>query len=298
MTNTNTAVRAHERHIRVSRITVDGVSMFYREAGSSDSPVMLLLHGFPSSSFMYRNLMPILAEHFRVIAPDFPGFGFTEVPEDRNYTYTFASLAKTTEAFLDELKIKKFSVYIFDYGAPIGLRLAINHPERIEGLVSQNGNAYEEGFGEFWAPIKKYWQDQSRANREALRPFTAFEATKWQYTQGVPNTCAMAPESYTLDAALMQRPGNADIQLDLFLDYATNVSLYPRFQEFIRTTEAPLLVIWGKHDPIFIAPGAEAFRRDNPKAQIELLDTGHFALETHSTYIGEEILTHFGRESE
>jgi pimeloyl-ACP methyl ester carboxylesterase len=276
--------------VNTAYIDVDGIKVFYREAGRKDAPVMLLLHGFPSSSFYYRNLMPLLAEHYRVLAPDFPGFGFTEVPAQKNYKYTFDSFAETTKGFLKALGVDKFSMYIFDYGAPTGLRIAIENPSRIEGLVSQNGNAYEAGFGDFWQPLKKYWQIQSKENREALRPFTQFDATKWQYTEGVAEPEAIPPETYHLDAALMQRQGNVDIQLDIFLDYGTNVQLYPRFQEFIRTAQIPMLVIWGKNDQVFIAPGAEAFRADNPKATIELIDTGHFALETHCDHVAQRII--------
>ena len=274
---------------RTNIVDVDGIKMFYREAGDPKSPVMLLLHGFPSSSFQYRNLIPTLAERYHVIAPDFPGFGFTEVPAEKNFKYSFESLAETTKKFLSALNINKFSMYIFDYGAPVGLRIAIEDPSRIEGIVSQNGNAYEAGFGDFWKPIKKYWQDKSAESREALRPFTQLAATKWQYTEGVKNPEQLSPEPYCLDSALMERPGNAEIQLDLFLDYGSNVPLYPRFQEFIRKSSAPMLIIWGKNDQIFIAPGAEAFRADNPRATIELLDTGHFALETHCDHIAQRI---------
>lgn len=255
--------------------------MFYREAGPADAPVLLLLHGFPSSSHMFRDLMPLLADRYRVIAPDLPGFGFTVVPPQRHYVYTFDNLASTMEAFVDALGLRKYALYVFDYGAPTGFRLAAAHPERVTALVSQNGNAYLEGLGDAWAPIKAYWNDASVENRDALRDALTLEGTKWQYVHGVVDAASVAPEAYYLDAALMQRPGNADIQLDLFLDYANNLTLYPVFQQFFRSTQLPTLVIWGKNDPFFIPPGAEAFRRDNPNAEVHLLDTGHFALETH-----------------
>lgn len=269
----------------------DGVKVFYREVGDRTKPTMLLLHGFPSSSHQFRALIPLLASHFHVVAPDLPGFGFTEVPEERHYTYTFDALAKTLGDFVDVLELKSYSMFVFDYGAPTGLRLALKHPERVTGLVSQNGNAYLEGLGEAWAPIKAYWEDSSVANRQVIADAVLnLEGTRWQYVHGVNNPELIAPESYTLDTLLMERPGNKDIQLDLFLDYANNLKLYPDFQEFFRTYKVPTLVIWGKHDPFFIPPGAEAFKRDNPQAIVELLDTGHFALETHAEHIAGRII--------
>lgn len=270
-------------------VTADGVNIFYREAGPKDAPVMLLLHGFPSSSHMYRDLIPLLATRYRVIAPDLPGFGFTTVPAERNYVYTFDDLAVTIGAFVDALELKKYALYVFDYGAPIGFRVAVSHPERISAIVSQNGNAYLEGLGDAWAPIQQYWADPSAKNREVIRGFLNLEMTKWQYIHGVANPDAIAPESYTLDVALMERPGNQEIQLDLFLNYASNLVLYPTFQQFFRDVKPPTLAIWGKNDPFFIPPGAEAFRRDNPNAVVRMLDTGHFALETHVDEIAEAI---------
>jgi pimeloyl-ACP methyl ester carboxylesterase len=228
-----------------------------------------------------------LADRYRVIAPDLPGFGFTEVPNERNYVYTFDALAKTIESFTAALNLNSYALYIFDYGAPVGLRLAMAHPERVKAIVSQNGNAYEEGLGEAWAPLRRYWSDPSETNRNAIRGILNAEGMKREYSVGMPNSEVVAPESYTLDAALLARPGNVDIQLDLFLDYANNVKLYPKFQEYFRTSQPPLLAIWGKNDLYFIPPGAEAFRRDIPDATVQLLDTGHFALETHL----EEIAT-------
>jgi pimeloyl-ACP methyl ester carboxylesterase len=270
-------------------VEADGVNVFYREAGPVDAPVVLLLHGFPSSSHMYRDLIPLLANKYRVIAPDLPGFGFTTVPAERNYAYTFDGLAATMEAFVQALKLSKYALYVFDYGAPTGFRLAAAHPERVTALVSQNGNAYLEGLGDAWAPIKKYWADPSAENREVIRGFLNLDATKWQYVHGVANPDSVAPESYQLDAALLARPGNQEIQLDLFLNYASNLELYPTFQKFFRDSKVPTLAIWGKHDPFFIPPGAEAYLRDNPDAVVKMLDTGHFALETHVDEIAEEM---------
>ena len=271
----------------IHRVQIDGVNVFYREAGLPDAPVILLLHGFPASSFQYRELIPRLADRYRVIAPDFPGFGFTEVPAERRYQYTFDSLAKTLLAFTDALGLKHYALYIFDYGAPTGLRLALAHPERVTAIISQNGNAYEEGLGEPWAPIKAYWKEQTPARREAVRAVLTPAAVRDQYVQGAPDPATVAPEGYTLDSALLARPDNADIQLDLFLDYRTNVALYPAFQGYFRKFKPPTLAIWGKNDPIFIPAGAEAFRTDNPAAEVRLLEAGHFALETHL----EEIVT-------
>jgi pimeloyl-ACP methyl ester carboxylesterase len=263
-------------------VEADGTQVFYRAAGDTSAPAVLLLHGFPSSSFMFRELIPRLADRFRVVAPDLPGFGFTKVPAERRYVYTFDGLAKTIEAFTDALKLKRYAIYAFDYGAPTGFRLAAAHPDRITAIVSQNGNAYEEGLGDAWAPIRKYWAEPTMENRETIRKaILTPEATRWQYTYGVANPDSVPPESYTLDAALLERPGNKDIQLDLFLDYASNVKLYPKVQEYFRHSQPPLLAIWGKNDPFFIPAGAEAFRKDLPKAQVEFLDTGHFAIETH-----------------
>ena len=266
----------------VHRVEADGVDVFYRAAGDANAPCVLLLHGFPASSFMFRELIPRLADQFRVIAPDLPGFGFTEVPEKRKYTYTFDGLARTVESFTDALGLSRYAIYVFDYGAPTGFRLAMAYPVRVTAIVSQNGNAYEEGLGDAWGPIRKYWAEPSEENREVLRQnILTLEGTRWQYTHGVANPESVAPESYTLDTALMERPGNKEIQLDLFLDYASNVKLYPKFQEYFRKSKPPLLAIWGKNDPFFIPAGAEAFQKDLPNARVQFLDTGHFALETN-----------------
>ena len=275
-------------HIAASihRIDADGVRVFYRAAGDPAAPVVLLLHGFPASSFMFRDLIPRLANHYRVIAPDLPGFGFTEVPAKRQYRYSFDGLASTLEAFTKALGLDRYALYVFDYGAPAGFRLAMRHTDRVTAIVSQNGNAYEEGLGEAWGPIRQYWASPTPENREVLRKnILTLEGTRWQYTHGVMNPESVPPESYTLDAALLERPGNKDIQLDLFLDYASNLKLYPSFQQYFRKARPPLLAIWGRNDPFFIPAGAEAFRKDLPDATVELLDSGHFALETHAMEI-------------
>jgi pimeloyl-ACP methyl ester carboxylesterase len=263
------------------RIEADGVHIFYREAGPVDAPVILLLHGFPASSFQYRELIPRLADRYRVIAPDLPGFGFTEVPADRNYVYTFDSLAETIFAFTNALKLTSYAMYVFDYGAPTGFRLAAIAPERVTAIVSQNGNAYEEGLGDAWQPIQRYWREPTLENRNAIRAALTPDGMRREYSVGISNPELITPESYTLDAALLGRPGNVDIQLDLFLDYENNVKLYPKFQEYFRAAQPPLLAIWGEFDPYFIPAGANAFRRDLPQAIVKFLPTGHFALETH-----------------
>ena len=280
------------------RVVADGIQIFYREAGDAGAPVLLLLHGFPTSSFMFRDLISRLADEYRVIAPDLPGFGFTEVPAKRNYTYSFDALAGTIASFTEAVGLSRYAIYIFDYGAPTGLRLATRHPERVTAIVSQNGNAYEEGLGDAWGPIRKYWSEPTEENRDVLRQnILTLETTRWQYTHGVANPETVAPEGYTLDAALMERPGNKEIQLDLFLDYASNVKLYPTFQEYFRKSKPPLLAIWGKSDPFFIPAGAEAFRKDIPNAQVRFLDTGHFALETHAVEIAAAIKEFLGTSS-
>jgi pimeloyl-ACP methyl ester carboxylesterase len=265
----------------IHRVNADGVRVFYREAGKENAPVVLLLHGFPTSSFQFRALIPRLADRYRVIAPDYPGFGFTEVPEQRHYRYSFDALAETTLAFTDALQLKRYALYVFDYGAPVGFRVAMERPERITGILSQNGNAYEEGLGPAWAAVRRYWSEPTSENREAIRTVLNLEGLRQEYSIGMTMPESIAPEGYTLDAALMARPGNVDIQLDLFLDYANNVKLYPAFHEYFRKWKPLLHAIWGKNDPYFIPPGAEAFRRDNPNATVEFVDSGHFALETH-----------------
>ena len=279
----------------IRRVEADGIHIFYREAGNATAPVLLLLHGFPTSSFMFRDLILRLADSYRVIAPDLPGFGFTEVPEKRKYTYSFEALAGSIQAFTEALGLNQYAVYVFDYGAPTGFRLALAHPERISVIISQNGNAYEEGLGDAWGPIRTYWSAPTAENREVIRQaILNLEGTRWQYTHGVANPESVPPESYTLDTALLERPGNKEIQLDLFLDYASNVKLYPKFQEYLRKSKPPLLAIWGKNDPFFIPAGAEAYRKDLPDARIQFLDTGHFATETHSVEIAAAIKEFLG----
>lgn len=275
----------------------DGVNVFYREAGDPSQPVLLLLHGFPASSHQFRNLIPLLADKFHLIAPDLPGFGFTEVPAERHYSWTFDALGQTLTAFVDALGLTRYAMYLFDYGAPAGLRLALAYPDRVTGLISQNGNAYLDGLGEAWAPVRALWADPSEANSQVVRDtvLTA-EGVKWQYLHGVSDPQQIAPETYTLDTLLMARPGNQEIQLALFLDYASNLERYPAFQAFFRQHQVPTLVIWGRHDPFFIPPGAAAWQRDNPQAEVELLDSGHFALETHTDYIALRIRERFSAE--
>jgi len=272
-----------------------GVKIFYREAGRADAPTVLLLHGFPTSSHMFRNLIPLLAERYHVIAPDLPGFGFSDAPSPDKVKWTFDNLAKRIDLFTGVVGLKRYAIYVFDYGAPVGFRLALAHPERITATISQNGNAYEEGLSEGWNPIQAYWKDPTPENRWALRAFLSPETTRWQYVHGVADESAVAPEASTLDAALLARPGNDEIQLDLFLDYASNVALYPKFQQYFRTHRPPLLAVWGRNDPFFLPPGAEAFKRDNPRAEVQFFDTGHFALETHSREIGAAISAFLGK---
>ena len=276
---------------RYLHASIEGRKVFYREAGPATAPTILLLHGFPTSSHMFRNLIPALADHYHMVAPDLPGFGFSDAPDRQSYRYTFEQLARTIDAFTRAIGPERYAIYVFDYGAPVGFRLALAHPERVTAIISQNGNAYEEGLSKGWNPIQKYWKEPTEQNRAALRDFLTPEATKSQYVYGVQDETLIAPESYQLDSALLARPGNDEIQLDLLLDYASNVALYPKFQEYFRTKRPPLLAVWGKNDPFFVPAGAEAFRRDIPKAEIQFFDTGHFALETHAREIGAAIRT-------
>jgi pimeloyl-ACP methyl ester carboxylesterase len=270
-------------------IHIKGFNLFYREAGDPASPTILLLHGFPTSSHMFRNLIPRLVDNYHIVAPDLPGFGFSDSPPRSEFKYTFENLAQIIEAFTEQAGLNRFAMYIFDYGAPVGLRLALAHSEKVSAIISQNGNAYEEGLSEDWNPIQNYWKEPTTSNRTALRQFLTPQATKWQYTHGVADPSLVAPESYALDSALLARPGNEEIQLDLFLDYASNVALYPRFQDYFRKRRPPLLAVWGQNDPFFLPAGAKAFSRDNPKAEVHFYDTGHFALETHANEIATEI---------
>jgi pimeloyl-ACP methyl ester carboxylesterase len=276
--------------LRYQYAIVDDNRVFYREAGPKDAPAILLLHGFPTSSHMFRDLMPALADRYHVVAPDLPGFGFSDAPDSKQFRYTFDHLADLIGRFVAAIGLGRYAIYVFDYGAPVGFRLALRDPERITAIITQNGNAYEEGLSEGWNPIQKYWKQPTGQNRAALRAFLTPEATKWQYLHGVHDETLVAPEAYVLDSALLARSGNDEIQLDLFLDYATNVALYPKFQEYFRTAKPPLLAVWGKNDPFFLPQGAEAFKRDNPAAEVHVYDTGHFALETHYREIGATIV--------
>ena len=270
---------------------IDGFNIFYREAGPADAPVLLLLHGFPSSSHMFRNLIPLLANRFRIIAPDLPGFGRSDMPHPSKFEYSFDHIAELIGRFTDVIGLKKYAIYIFDYGAPVGLRLAVSRPDRITAIISQNGNAYVEGLSDGWNPIQKYWSDPSQANRDALRDFLTPQSTYFQYSYGVPDAALslLSPDGYTLDTFYLARPDAADVQLDLMGDYKSNVALYPDFQAYFRTHKPRLLAVWGKNDPFFLPAGAEAFRRDLPDAKVTFLDTGHFALETHADAIAAEI---------
>jgi pimeloyl-ACP methyl ester carboxylesterase len=276
--------------VRYKTVKIEGYNVFYREAGPKDAPAVLLLHGYPTSSHMYRQLIPRLSEKYHVIAPDLIGFGFSDAPDHSTFNYTFDNLTKYVQGLINHLGLKRFAIQVFDYGAPVGYRLAVANPEKITGIISQNGNAYEEGLSDGWAILKKYWDDPSEANRNALRSPDNAAAIQWQYFTGTPNRSLVAPESYTLDQVFMDRKDNAEIQLDLFRDYATNVALYPAFQEYFRKNQPPLLAVWGDKDPYFIPPGAEAFKRDLPNATVKFYDAGHFALETHLHEIGQEIL--------
>jgi pimeloyl-ACP methyl ester carboxylesterase len=268
---------------------VDGVKVFYREAGSPGAPKLLLLHGFPSASHMFRNLIPLLADKFHIVAPDLPGFGQSDMPPRDRFSYTFDRIAGVIDRFTEVIGFDRFAIYVFDYGAPTGFRIAVRHPERITAIISQNGNAYEEGLSEGWTPIRAYWQDPSAANRDALRAFLTPETTRWQYTHGVADETLVSPDGQNLDNYYLARPGAHDVQLDLFGDYKSNVALYPSFQQYFRTHQPPFLAVWGKNDPFFLPPGAEAFKRDIPKAVVRFLDTGHFAVETHAREIAESI---------
>lgn len=285
------------RQVTYQTVEVDELNIFYREAGAKDAPTILLLHGFPSSSHMYRHLIPLLADQYHLIAPDLPGFGFSDAPQREQFEYTFDHLARVIDRFTQVVGIDRYAIYVFNYGAPVGFRLAVTHPERITALISQNGNAYEEGLSEGWNPIQRYWQDPTLENRLALRDMLKSDMIKFQYTHGVDNLNLLAPESYTLDQMLLERSGNNEIQLDLFLDYQNNVALYPKFQEYFRTHQPPTLAVWGKNDPFFLPSGAEAYKRDNPNAETCFYNTGHFALETHAQEISEAISDFLGRHS-
>ena len=277
------------RHTKYRTADVDGFEVFYRESGPDDAPALLLLHGFPSASHMFRDLIPALSDRYHVIAPDLPGFGQSAMPSRATFTYSFEHITDVIDRFTEIVGLSRFAIYVFDYGAPTGFRIALKHPDRITAIISQNGNAYEEGLSEGWKPIRSYWEDPSAANREALRPFLTPETTRWQYTHGVADPTSVSPDGYSLDNFYLARPGADEVQLDLLGDYKSNIALYPAFQNYFRTYKPPFLAIWGKNDPFFLPPGAEAFKRDNPSATVRFLDTGHFALETHAAEIAAAI---------
>ena len=277
------------------KVDVQGTSIFYREAGPKDAATLLLLHGFPTASHMFRDLIPLLADRYHVVAPDFPGFGQSDMPAREQFEYTFAHIAEAMSQFTDVLSLDRFALYVFDYGSPVGLRLALEHPERITAIISQNGNAYEEGLSDGWNPIRAYWQNPSQTNRDALRTMLTPETTYWQYTKGVTDAGVISPDGYTLDDFYLSRPGAHEVQLDLFLDYRNNVALYPAFQDYFRKHQPPLLAVWGRNDPFFLPPGAEAFKRDIPAAVVQFVDSGHFALETHYQEIAAAINRFFSR---
>jgi pimeloyl-ACP methyl ester carboxylesterase len=280
------------RKVSYRKVDVDGLNIFFRQAGPQDAPALLLLHGFPSAGHMFRDLIPQLADRFHVVAPDLPGFGQSDMPERTSYSYSFDNIATAIDRFTEVIGLRRFAIYVFDYGAPTGFRLAVRHPERISGIISQNGNAYVEGLSDGWSPIRAYWQDPSDATRNALRAFVAPETTVWQYTHGVADTSAISPDGYSLDNFYLARPGAHEVQLDLLGDYKSNVALYPEFQSYFRRHKPPFLAVWGKNDPFFLPPGAEAFKRDMPDAEVRFLDTGHFALETHCDEIAA-MIRHF-----
>jgi pimeloyl-ACP methyl ester carboxylesterase len=282
---TTNAASEHSSTVHYNTVRIEDVDIFYREAGKKGAPVLLLLHGFPTSSNMFRNLISRLSGSFHIIAPDYPGYGFSSMPDRTQFSYTFEKMTDLVEQLTIKLELSKYIIYVMDYGAPIGYRLAIRHPEKIAGIIVQNGNAYEEGLREFWDPIKKYWGAATPENRAALEYLTKPDATKWQYENGIADKTLVDPTTYTLDQIGMDRPGNGDIQLDMLYDYRTNVPFYPAFQEFFRKFQPPMLIVWGKNDFIFPPEGAAPYKRDLPKVETHLLDAGHFALETH----GEEI---------
>jgi len=282
-----------ETAVHYKTTEIDGLEIFYREAGAKDAPTLLLLHGFPTSSQQYRNLIPALADKYHVIAPDYPGFGRSAMPSRDDFDYSFASYASLMEGFTQNLKLDSYSLYVMDYGAPVGYRLALKAPEKVNALIIQNGNAYDEGLLDFWDVFKTYWSDNTPENREKLRDFLKVGATEWQYTHGIPaeNADLVSPDAWMLDQAYLDRPGNQEIQLDLFYDYRTNVDLYSDFQEYFRTFQPPTLIVWGKNDVIFPAEGAAPYLRDLPNAKVNMLDAGHFALETDGPEIAAKIRT-------
>ena len=276
---------------------LEGLNLFYREAGPAGAPAVVLLHGFPSSSHMYRNLIPILATRYHVIAPDYPGFGYSDAPHADKFEYTFDRLALVIQTFLEQKGIEKYSIYIQDYGSPVGFRLATAHPERVQAIISQNGNAYDEGLSPFWAEyLQPYWKQRNAETEAKMRGLLSLDATKMQYLTGVRDPEQVSPDAWQHDQSLLDRAGNQDIQLDLFYDYRNNLALYPAWHEYLRTKRPPVLLVWGKNDQIFIEPGARAFLRDQPEAELNLLDTGHFALEEDAETIGKLMLDFLGRK--
>lgn len=288
LTDKKENTETHATHY--NNLQVNGLKIFYREAGPENAPVVLLLHGYPTSSHMYRNLIPVLSKKYHVIAPDLPGFGFSDAPDHLKFEYTFDNLTNTMQGFIDQLGLKRFAIYVFDYGAPTGFRLALANPEKITGIISQNGNAYEEGLSTGWNPIQKYWKDPSQANRDSLKDFVSKESTWFQYHEGASDASLIAPETYILDQYFLDRPGNIEIQLDLLKDYRANVALYPKFQAYFRDQKPMMLAVWGNQDPYFLPAGAKAYKRDNPNATVKFYKTGHFALETHCNEIGADIM--------
>jgi pimeloyl-ACP methyl ester carboxylesterase len=277
-------------NIKNQTIAVDGQTIFYREAGDRDkTPTILLLHGFPTSSHMFRNVIPTLANKFHLVAPDYPGFGYSSMPPVDRFEYTFDRLAEIVDKFVHQIGLEKYSLYVMDYGAPVGYRLAVKHPEKIEALIVQNGNAYEEGLGEFWEPLRAYWSEPNERNKNALKKFLTLEATRWQYTHGVKNENEISPDNWIHDQSLLDRPGNNEIQLQLFYDYKSNLPLYPQWQDYFRKYQPPTLVVWGRNDIIFSKEGAIPYQRDLKDVQIHLLNTGHFALEEEGELIVELI---------
>ncbi len=299
LTSAARAEPANPRQVEYRTLKVNGLDIFYREAGPKEAPTVLLLHGFPTSSHMFRNLIPELSDKYHVIAPDFPGFGYSSAPPVTQFEYSFASLADVTEQFTEQLKLKKYSLYLMDYGAPVGFRLAAKHPERVETLIIQNGNAYDEGLDNtFWEPVKAYWKNPAPEQGNKLRSLLTLDATKWQYTQGVRNPTLISPDTWNHVQPLLDRPGNQEIQLALFLSYGSNPPLYPQWQEYLRTHQPPTLIVWGRNDPIFPAAGAYPYKRDLKNLEFHLLDTGHFALEEEGQTIAQLMRTFLGRQPE
>lgn len=287
---------ASTAQVRHRTIEIENQTVFYREAGSKDSPTVLLLHGFPTSSHMFRNLIPALADSYHVIAPDYPGYGQSSMPSVNEFEYTFDHMAEIVEQLTARIGVQRYSLYLMDYGAPVGFRLAAKHPERVDALIIQNGNAYEEGLREFWKPLRAYWKEQSPANEKALRGLLTLDATKWQYTHGTRNAETISPDTWTIDQSLLDRPGNSEIQLAMFLDYGSNPPLYPKWQQYLRDNQPPTLIVWGKNDVIFPAEGAHPYKRDLTNLEFHLLDTGHFALEEDGDEIAKTIRQFLNRQ--